>query len=153
MSDLVNIGSAAVNAYQMALATVSNNIANIGTDGYTRQEVGFESGAPEHRGRLFFGTGVAVAGIKRAYDEFAVSNLRNSYSSLNAQGPLLDYANRVIDVLGSEQSGLQSAMDDFFNAARQLSAMPASSDLRDKFLRNADGIAARFRTLDRKSVV
>lgn len=147
MSDLVNIGSAAVNAYQRALATVSNNIANIGTDGYTRQEVALQSSTPEHRGQLFFGTGVSISGIKRAYDEFAVGNLRDSYSSLNTQGPLLDYANRVIDIMGSEQSGLQPAMDSFFGSARQLSAAPASGDARDKFLRTTDGLAVRFRTL------
>ena len=38
MSDLLGISSGAVMAYQRALGTVSNNIANVGTDGYVRQE-------------------------------------------------------------------------------------------------------------------
>ena len=33
MSDILSIGSSAVAAYQRALGTVSNNIANISTDG------------------------------------------------------------------------------------------------------------------------
>ena len=39
MSDLVTIASSAVSLYQRALGTVSNNIANVDTDGYTRQEL------------------------------------------------------------------------------------------------------------------
>jgi flagellar basal body rod protein FlgG len=38
MSDIFNISSAAVSAYQRTLGTVSNNIANVGTEGYVRQE-------------------------------------------------------------------------------------------------------------------
>ena len=39
MSDLLSIGSSGVTAYQRALATVSNNIANVSTDGYSRQDI------------------------------------------------------------------------------------------------------------------
>ena len=44
MSDLVTIASTAVSAYQRALGTVSNNIANVGTEGYSKQEVGLIEG-------------------------------------------------------------------------------------------------------------
>jgi flagellar hook-associated protein FlgK len=37
MADLLSIGSSGINVYQRALATVSNNIANLNTDGYSRQ--------------------------------------------------------------------------------------------------------------------
>ena len=49
MSDLLSIGASGVRAYQTALSTVSENIANTGTAGYTRRtttlgEVGSISG-------------------------------------------------------------------------------------------------------------
>ncbi|MFZ9574871.1 MAG: flagellar basal body protein, partial [Limnohabitans sp.] len=37
MSDILGITSGAVSAYQRMLSTVSNNIANVSTDGYSRQ--------------------------------------------------------------------------------------------------------------------
>ena len=46
MSDLLSIGSSGVTAYQRALATVSNNIANVSTDGYTRQDVSLVANQP-----------------------------------------------------------------------------------------------------------
>ena len=147
MSDLLTIGSSAVEAYQRALATTSNNIANLNTEGYTRQEVTLSASAPENRGYIFLGTGVVVNGVRRAFSEFATANLRNSYSTLNTQGPLVEYANRVIDVMGNAQSGLSPALDQFFSSARSLSAEPASSDLRGQFLSSADNAGSRFREL------
>lgn len=147
MSDLLSIGSSAVSAYQRALGTVSNNIANVGTDGYVRQETALSESVPRNLGRAHVGTGVNVAGIRRAYDEFLEQNLRNTTSELNTQGPMVDYANRVVDVLGSDSIGLPQALDQFFSSARSLSTDPASSVLRSQFLRDADGLASRFREL------
>jgi flagellar hook-associated protein FlgK len=130
MSDLLSIGASGVAAYQRALSTVSNNIANVGTEGYVRQETALTETMPRNSGRVYLGTGVAVAGIKRAYDAFLEQNLRNSTSELNTQGPMVDYANRVIDIMGSDTVGLTPALDKFFATARSLSADPASSILR-----------------------
>lgn len=147
MSDLLTIGSTAVAAYQRALGTVSNNIANVGTEGYVRQETSMSENMPRQQGRIYLGTGVSVAGIKRAYDQFLEQNLRNSTSEMNTQGPMVDYANRVVDIMASETVGLPPALDKFFGTARQLSVDPASSILRAQFLRDADGLASRFREL------
>ncbi len=147
MSDLLSIGSSAVAAYQRALGTVSNNIANVGTEGYVRQEASMSENMPRQQGRIYLGTGVSVAGIKRAYDQFLEQNLRNSTSEMNTQGPMVDYANRVVDIMGSETVGLSPALDKFFGTARQLSVDPASTILRAQFLRDADGLASRFREL------
>ena len=38
MTDLVSVAANAVSSYQRALGTISNNIANVATDGYSRQE-------------------------------------------------------------------------------------------------------------------
>ena len=127
MSDLLAIGASAVNAYQRALATVGNNIANLSTEGYSRQEAALSAGAPAQSGQLYLGTGVNVTGVKRAYDAFAQSNLRDTSSALAAQQPLLDFANRVVDVLGNQQSGLGGALSDFFGSAQALATSPAST--------------------------
>lgn len=147
MSDMLTIGSSAVAAYQRALGTVSNNIANVGTEGYVRQETSMSENMPRQQGKIYLGTGVSVAGIKRAYDQFLEQNLRNSTSEMNTQGPMVDYGNRIVDIMGSDTVGLPPALDKFFGTARQLSVDPASTILRGQFLRDADGLASRFREL------
>ena len=100
MSDLLSIGSSGVTAYQRALATVSNNIANVNTEGYTRQDVSLNSNEPREIGGGFIGTGARFDQVRRQYDAFVESNLRNSNSELQSQEPLLSYVNRLIDVMG-----------------------------------------------------
>ncbi|NBQ88311.1 MAG: flagellar hook-associated protein FlgK [Betaproteobacteria bacterium] len=147
MSDLLTIGSSGVNAYQRALATISNNIANVSTDGYARQDVAISSGTPRLIGNNYFGTGARFDAVKRQYDAFVESNLRNSNSDLESQKPIVTYVNRLIDVMGDQSIGLTSALNLFFQSARDLSTDPASTVARSTFLRDADGLAARFRQL------
>ena len=147
MSDLVSIASTAVNAYQRALGTVSNNIANVDSVGYSRQEVNLTENAPRAYGTSFLGTGVNVDGVKRLYDAFIETSLRNSAAELESQGPMVNYANRVVDIMGSEDVGLVSAFDAFFDAARQLSTDAASPILRAQFLNKTELLTERFQTI------
>lgn len=148
MTDLVSIAGGAVAAYQRALGTVSNNIANVDSEGYTRQDISLVENAPRAYGTSFLGTGVNVAGVRRLYDAFIENSLRNAGTELGAQGPLVNYANRVVDIIGNEDVGLLSAFDQFFNAARELATDSSSVILRDQFLSKASGLAQRFQTLD-----
>lgn len=144
MSDMLGISSNAIGAYQRALSTVANNISNVNTEGYSRQDVVLKDSAPKKLASMYVGTGVMLQNIKRQYDAFAESNLRNSTSDLASQKPMVDYAKRVMDIMGDKSIGLSSALDDFFASASALSADPASTVQRTSFLRSADGVASRF---------
>ncbi len=148
MSDMLGISSNAISAYQRALSTVANNISNVNTEGYSRQDVVLKDSAPKKLASMYVGTGVILQNIKRQYDAFAESNLRNSTSDLASQKPMVDYAKRVMDIMGDKSIGLSSAFDDFFAAAGALSADPASTVQRTSFLRSADGVASRFGELN-----
>jgi flagellar hook-associated protein FlgK len=147
MSDLLALGSTGVSAYQRALSTVSNNIANVGTDGYTRQEVGLAANQPRQMGNSFIGTGVRLEAVRRQYDAFIEANLRNSNSNLEGQGPLVQYASRIMDLMADKNVGLTSSLTAFFSASRDLAVEPASVIARSSFLRQADGAASGFRQL------
>jgi flagellar hook-associated protein FlgK len=148
MSDMLGIASNGINAYQRALTTVANNISNVNTEGYSRQDVVLKDSAPKKLASMYVGTGVLLQNIKRQFDAFAESNLRNSTSDLSSQKPMVDYAKRVMDIMGDKSIGLSSAFDNFFAAASALSADPASSVQRTSFMRTADGVASRFGELD-----
>jgi len=144
MTDMTGIAGNAVSVYQQALTTVSNNIANVSTDGYSRQDVSLSALPVTKYGAAFLGSGVALDRIKRQYDAFVESNLRNTTSDLEAQGPMVNYANRVVDVMGSSTMGLNTAFDAFFASARNLSGDPASTVLRSGFIRDSQAVADRF---------
>jgi len=52
MSDILGISSNAISAYQRALTTVSNNIANVNTEGYSHQDVVIKDSAPQKQGSM-----------------------------------------------------------------------------------------------------
>ncbi len=148
MSDLISIGGQAVQVYQRALATVSNNIANMATEGYSRQEAVIVDNGPRQSGVMFFGTGSRIDTVQRQYDSFVESGLRSSISDVETQGPLVEYTDRVVDIMGSQKTGLSTSLDTFFASARALSTDPASIELRTQFLSEAEGLSARFRFLN-----
>jgi flagellar hook-associated protein FlgK len=147
MSDLLGISSTAVAAYQRALGTVSNNIANVSTEGYSRQTSTLAQSAPSKQANMFLGTGVLFTSVKRAFDTFAESNLRNSNTDLSTQTPMVEYTQRVMDIMGDDSVGLSSALDTFFESARSLSVDPASGVMRTSFLRSTEGVGSRFAEL------
>ena len=120
MVDILAIGSGAVNAYRQALSTTSNNIANVNTPGYSRRELVIGESFPVEEGVFSFGSGAQAEAVGRAYDEFIERALRDATSELEVNEPVIEYANRIVDIMGTESVSLANAMDDFFNAAEQL---------------------------------
>ena len=144
MSDLTSIASSAISVYERALSTVSNNIANVNTDGYTREVSNLVETAPEKAGVTYVGTGVYYGSVNRESNTFAETNLRNSNSDLSAQAPIVNYANDVINIMGSQTVGLSSALSQFYTNASALAASPASDVARGAFLTSTAGVASRF---------
>ena len=147
MVDILAIGSGAVNAYRQALSTTSNNIANVNTPGYSRRALSIGESFPVQEGIFSFGTGAQTEAVARAYDQFLERSLRDAKSDLAVHEPVIEYANRVIDIMATESASLANAMEDFFNAAEQLSTDPRSNALRGDFLNTGELIAVRFNDL------
>jgi flagellar hook-associated protein FlgK len=147
MSDLLGLGSSGVLAYQRALTTVSNNIANVATEGYSRQEAILVSMPPRPLGTQSIGMGVLAQTVRRSYDDFVESNLRQSTSNWTGQAPLVQYAGRVLDLMAGQQTGLIGAMGRFFDTARNVSVDPASPISRASFVVEAGTLATGFRQL------
>ncbi|HBX26256.1 MAG TPA: flagellar hook-associated protein FlgK, partial [Gammaproteobacteria bacterium] len=147
MADLLSIGSSGIGVAQQALSTVSNNIANLSTDGYSRQTTEIRQAQPKDIGNGFIGTGAYFDGVARQYDSFLESSLQQATSDLESQGAAVEYANRLLDLLGDEKIGLTTALNKFFSSAKSLSTDPASPALRGIMLRESEALASRFNGL------
>lgn len=147
MSDLIGIGVSGLSAYQRALATTSNNIANLQTEGYVRQRAVLASSAQDGSSTISIGAGVRFAEVQRLYDRFAEENLQRATSGLEAEQGMLKELQALQNAIGSSEAGLHGAFQDFFDSARELEASPASAGSRAGFLAKAEGLAARFRAL------
>ena len=147
MADLLQIGASGISVYQRALATVSNNIANLSTDGYSRQTTDIKQNQPIEVGSGYIGTGAYFDSVSRQYDGFLEASLQQATADLESEGAAAEYASRLLDILGDEKIGLTTALNQFFSAAKTLSTEPASSALRGSMLRDGEALATRFQSL------
>ena len=146
MSDLLSIGASGVRAYQTALSTVSENIANTGVAGYTRRttelrEVGAAGNGLRARTQLE-GSGVVVASIARQADAFRAEAVRFSTTDLARTEAGATWLTGIEGAL--TESGLSDRLTDFFASARRLAADPTSMPSRAVLLEKASGAAMAF---------
>ena len=147
MVDLVAIGSSGVNVYKRALATVSNNIANMGTEGYSRQVTDIKQNTPTEAGKSTIGNGAYFDRVSRQYDEFLEASLQQATADLESQGATVEFAKRLLDLIGDEKLGATSALSKFFGSAKALSTDPGSTALRNAMYRDAEALVSRFNSL------
>ena len=147
MTDLLSIGSSGINVYQRALSTVSNNIANLNTEGYSKQTTEISQNEPQAAGRGFIGTGAYFNRVARQYDSFLEQSLQKATADLESQKSNAEYSARLLDFLGDDEIGLVSALNKFFSSAQQMSTDPASSAYRSTMLRSSEELATRINSL------
>lgn len=147
-SGLFGIGTSALVANTRALATTSNNIANVNTEGYTRQRVAFTERPTQILGPNLVGTGVTIDSINRVYDAFAVGQVRSSSSSFYNFDTLHSFAAEIDNILADPNAGLSPALSDFFDAIQGLANDPSSTATRQVLLAEAESLAERFQAID-----
>ena len=147
MSDILSVGTSATQLYQKAISTVSNNVANLNSEGYSRQEAISAENYPTQYGVNYLGSGAFLESVRRNYDQFVERNLRNSLNDVSTHKPLVSYTSRLLDIVSSEENALSPAFDRFFNVVERLSLEPDSMSLRADLLSSADFLAGRIRHL------
>jgi len=144
MSALMSIGKTAMFASYAALQTTSNNIANANTPGYSRQQTQLADAAGQFTGSGFFGKGVDVTSVTRAYDKYLTNQAVSASSTASADAARLDKLTQLESVFPTGDSGLGSASGAFINAFVDLSNNPSDSSARQVVLSKAQDLASRF---------
>src|SRR5690242_5683150 len=125
MADMLATGVSSLRALQRALDTTSHNIANVSTDGYTRQTVEFQTRPPGTFGSAWIGNGVDVASVRRVYDQFLSQQARSSGGSLARLDTFASQAGQLDNLLGSADNGLGTSMQAFTDAINEVSSTPS----------------------------
>ena len=150
MADITGIGTSALLAFQRSLSTVSHNIANASTEGYSRQRVDLTTQTPQFTGVGFFGSGVRVDSITRVYDQFVVDRLQTNTSNYSQSEHFLGLVSQVDNLLADENAGLSPAIQNFFNSLQNSVDDPSSSPARQVFLSDANALVQRFQSIDNR---
>ena len=148
MASIFDVGSSALNSLQRAISTTGNNIANVNTEGYSRQQVEFSSRTPDYIGGLALGTGVEVSAIRRAYDQFLTADVQARTSSSSYYNLYAGTAEQIDNLMADPATSIASAMDQFFASMEAVANSPASQPERQVMLAEAQTLASRFNYVD-----
>ena len=147
MADLLNIGVSGLLAYQRTLGTISQNIANVNTEGYSRQTTQLQATLPQAYGFGFLGTGVEVATITRSYDAYLETNMRNTTSSQSEFESFYALASQLDNLVADSDAGMSVSLQRFFSAVQDVADAPADPAARQVLLSEGRQLAKQFNEL------
>lgn len=148
MGSITGSGVSALLAFQRSLETVSHNIANANTPGYSRQALDLQTRAPNLLNGSYVGTGVEVGATRRVVDQILIEQVRVSRSSSSEMESLHQLAKELDSILGDETISLSGGYDDFNAALQSVSNSPDSVAARQAFIASSNNLINRFASLD-----
>ncbi|MBZ5698068.1 MAG: flagellar hook-associated protein FlgK [Acidobacteriia bacterium] len=142
----LGIALGALAADQGAVAITSNNIANVNTAGYSREQVNLSDNPPVQVGNLLFGTGVSLGQTTSIRDNLLERRLDQENQSASQLSAFLGPMNQVQALFNEAAgSGLQTPLTAFFNSLTQLSANPSDAASRQGVITAGQNLASAFR--------
>ena len=148
MADALSTGVSSLRALQRAMDTTSHNLANVSTEGYTRQRVEFQTRQPSLQGSSWIGTGVETSTVRRVYDQFLAQQSRASGGNLARLDAFASQAERIDNLLGDSTNGLSSSLQGFTDAINEVSTTPSSIPARQVLLSQGRALADRLKSYD-----
>ncbi|EPA97449.1 flagellar hook-associated protein FlgK [Pseudomonas sp. G5(2012)] len=144
---LLNIGMSGLNASQVSLATVGNNIANANTAGYSRQQTTQVSNASNLYGGVFIGSGTTLADVRRVYNAYLDNQLQTSTSLSSDANAYLDQVNPLDKLFSDKNTGISAVLSSFFTSVQTAAGTPSDTAARQLLLTNAQTLSNRFNAL------
>ena len=145
---ILNTAKVGLLAQQLAIEVTGQNIANVQTEGYSRQEINFEALNPRSFSLGQLGTGVRVVGVERSHDKFLFSQILGEGDGLGQYGVRKDVFEQL-EILFSESNGqsLNQGLGNFFSSLQDLSSNPVGLPERSSVLAEAQNLASTFNNL------
>ncbi len=147
MADILGIGKSGLLTYRTFLDTTGHNITNANVEGYSRQRTLTTTNPPELMGSYYVGNGVRVSGVDRIYNELLSGQIYSTSATTAELETYATYANRIDNMFGDLEVGLDAAIQDFFDAVQGVADDPASIPQRQLMLSEAEGLVERMHGL------
>ncbi|MGF6518258.1 flagellar hook-associated protein 1 FlgK [Pseudomonas sp. BT76 TE3572] len=147
---LLNIGMSGLAAGHSSLLTTGNNIANVDTAGYSRQQTVQGTKASQQFGNVYIGTGTTLADVRRVYNSYLDAQLQTTTSLNSDAQAYLGQATQVDKLLSDSGTGISKTLQSFFSSLQTLSANSNDSAARQALLTNAQGLSSRFNAISQQ---
>jgi len=131
-------------ASQQAMNTVSNNVANVNTKGYSRKVLNLEA-----RVLAGAGAGVQISEITRKVDEGLIKSMRLEFSTFQKLDIQDTFYGRMQEMFGSpeDNTSLSHTMSQFVTAMETLGVSPDGTLEQSEMVRWGEEIAIKLRLM------
>jgi flagellar hook-associated protein 1 FlgK len=143
----LNAGKTSLLTNQKSIEIVGNNIANVNTEGYSRQRAELMQIPAVNFGDFFIGQGVTVSDVSRDYSVFINRQLQDKsieYGEETGKSGSLTELERIFNVT---EDNLASQINDFFDAWQELTANPSGQVERDVVMQRGEMLGDAFRAI------
>jgi len=137
------IGRKGLRAQLAGLNVTGHNIANVSTEGFSRQQVNLVPSSPIKYTFGVFGSGVLVEGVRRIRDELVDKQVREQTSEVRKY-ETYERVLREIETIINEPSdhGIRSLLSEFFDNFHDLANDPEDQSIRNN-IREQAGVLTR----------
>jgi flagellar hook-associated protein 1 len=149
-SNILSIGTSALNAAQVGLSTTGHNIANASTPGYSRQVVVQAAAQAQNFGYGYIGQGTEIAAVSRVYNEILAKQAIDSQAVSAGINIYSSNLGNIENMLADSSAGLNPAMNDFFSSVQSLSANPSDPATRQTMLSYTQSLVNRFQSTNNR---
>lgn len=146
--NILNTAQEGLRSQLLAMEVTGHNISNVQTEGYSRQEVSFETTIPRFTEAGRIGTGVKVGGIDRAHDTFLKLQILGESAELGKSRVKKEVYDQI-EILLSENSGqsVNKSLSNFFSGIQDVASNPTSPAERSTLLAEGQALVSTFNNL------
>ncbi|NMP32882.1 flagellar hook-associated protein FlgK [Thalassotalea sp. M1531] len=145
--NLYNTGVSGILSAQQQLATTGHNIANVNTEGYSRQRAEQSPQIGLYNGDNYLGSGSYITDIRRIYDEFAQKEQMLNQTNLGYADGMHLSLDQLNNIISSSGESINSSIEQFYVSVNAIADDPSNLGLRNMALSQAGIVASNFNSI------
>lgn len=143
----LNAGNTSLEVNQKSIEVTGNNIANVNTVGYSRQEVVLDPRPSLNIGGFFVGNGVQIVDIQREHDIFIERQVQFKAVEYGYEESKTRSLSELERIFAITDENLSTEIDNFFDSFQELSADPGNVVMRNTVLLQGNVVSTSFNNI------
>lgn len=153
LSSSLQVGVSGLTASQNALNTTAHNLANVGTKGYTRQQVvmadfGYQKWGVNHISTLQTGLGVNIETVRQVRNMFYDKSYRTEVGRQGFYQTQYEAVQEAESMFGElEGVAFQDSLNDLWTSLQEVAKQPDAIEVRATLVQNAESFLERAQNI------
>jgi len=140
----LNAAKTSLEVNQKSIEVVGNNISNVNTEGYSRQQADYGTYPAMNFGDFFIGQGVSISNVSRQHDVFIENQIQDKAVGFGFQDALTRPLSELEQIFTITDDSLSTDIDNFFDSLQELSADPSDLVQRNNVILQGEVLATNF---------